>query len=111
MTTLSQRQLAVLQQMGITAYQIPAAPAELCLINVTEAELAHPLIADVLQLLGLSPQQCVLASAPEQVKAKRYWQLKHDMPSRATHLFSASLSELSDPAAKRKLWQRLQQWI
>ncbi|WP_298444135.1 DNA polymerase III subunit psi [uncultured Ferrimonas sp.] len=111
MSKLSERQIAALQQMGITPYQVPAKPAELCLVNVGAEALQHPLILDVLQLLQLTPEQCTVAACSDDGNAKRYWQLKHDMPTRPTHLHTAALAELAEPAAKRRLWQRLQSWL
>ncbi|QIZ77596.1 DNA polymerase III subunit psi [Ferrimonas lipolytica] len=108
---LSLRHTAVLQQMGITPYVVPEKPAELCLVNVDDSALQHPLILDVLALLQLEPSQCKVAPEQATVKAKRYWQLKHDMPTRPTHLNTATLAELAEPAAKRRLWQRLQSWL
>lgn len=111
MTRLSERQIAVLQQMGITPYQLPAKPVSLCLLNVDEQALRHPLVLDVLQLLQISVDDCAVAASAEQCKAQRYWQLKHDMPTRPNQLSSASLEELSTAAGKRRLWQRLQAWL
>ncbi|GAA4892081.1 DNA polymerase III subunit psi [Ferrimonas pelagia] len=108
----NQRQLAALQQMGITTYVVSQKPIELALISDDQAILGSALIQDVLRALQLSQDDCVVVASAEGVKAKRYWQFKHYLPVTKTHLHSADLAVLQhDPHAKRRLWQGVQRWL
>ncbi|SHH81061.1 DNA polymerase III subunit psi [Ferrimonas marina] len=111
MSTLSQRQVATLQQMGITPYQVPARPIELCILSEDPDTLSHPLVQDVLALLSLSEEQVALAQEDTEVKAKRYWHMKHYLPASPSQLHSTVLAQLNQADAKRRLWQGLQRWL
>ncbi|MFI3245278.1 MAG: DNA polymerase III subunit psi [Ferrimonas sp.] len=111
MSSLTSRQMAILQQMGVTVYQTPRAPVALCLVGVEDSALSHPLVQDVLRLLAIAPEQCRCSPTVEAVSAQRYWLLKFDMPTLTDKLHTLPLDQLTTPAAKRRLWQRLQSWL
>ncbi|WP_345316817.1 DNA polymerase III subunit psi [Ferrimonas gelatinilytica] len=108
---LSPRQVAALQQMGVTPYRRVQPLAELALVTDAEDPLAHPLVRDVLRYLAIEPAQCVVVTSADEARAKRRWHLDQYRVATATELRSLPLSELCGSVeAKRRLWQGLQRW-
>lgn len=122
---MSQRRDTVLQQLGITQWQLrrPEAltglvgspllsPLHFVLLADPLPSLSTPLLQDVLRTLQLTEQQvycCTPASLAVLPKAALYWSLGDwavKPPSRM--LLSPPLSELlSSAQAKRQLWQQI----
>lgn len=125
---MSTRRDWLLQQMGITQYQLRrprvlqgeiavslAPDTRLLIVAETPPTLQEPLICDVMRTLGLQPSQ-VMSLTPEQLlmlpDALRCagWLLgvESEQAFNGVKLRTASLNELiSSSAAKRALWQQM----
>ena len=125
---MSTRRDWLLQQMGITQYQLRrprvlqgeiavslAPDTRLLIVADTPPTLQEPLIGDVLRTLGLQTSQ-VMSLTPEQLLmlpdtlSCAGWLLgvESDQAFNGIQLRTASLNELiSSSAAKRALWQQM----
>ncbi len=125
---MSTRRDWLLQQMGITQYQlrrprvlqgeiaVTLAPGtRLVMVAEHAPALQEPLIADVLRVLGIQPEQVMtltpeqLPMLPEKVECVG-WLLGLDRPHpfSGVALHTAVFNELiSSGAAKRALWQQM----
>ncbi|MBY5921515.1 hypothetical protein [Ferrimonas balearica] len=112
MTTLTPRQQAALEQMGITPLTLRRPKVPLALIRPDREALQQTqLAADLLLLLDTQLEACPQAAAESEVAANRYWVMGTARPGTQTHLYSPKLDKPLSVDEKRRLWRSLQRWL
>ncbi|MBY6187107.1 DNA polymerase III subunit psi [Marinobacter hydrocarbonoclasticus] len=112
MTTLTSRQQAALEQMGISPLTLRKPKVPLALIRPDAAPISQSqLVDDVLRLLDIQSGDCPQAVREQAVSAHRYWVMGQPRPGTATHLFSPALDKPLSVDEKRRLWRSLQRWL
>ncbi len=112
MTTLTPRQQAALEQMGITPLTLRQPKVPLALIRPDADTLTQTqLLADLLLLLDTRPEDCPQAESEQALAATRYWVMGTARPATRTHLYSPRLDKPLSTDDKRRLWRSLQRWL
>ena len=112
MTTLTPRQQAALEQMGIRPVALRRPKVPLALIHPADMALEQTQLArDLLLLLEQSLEQCPVAHSENEMPAHRYWVMGTPRPGSATHLFTPRLDKPLNVDDKRRIWRSLQRWL